>query len=162
MTKLHRLYDEQGQSPWLDNLTRAYLREGTLNRFISQGIRGITTNPTIMAKSIEGSDAYSEQIAALAAEATPSDAYWALVSADVRDALSALRPVFDASGGNDGFVSIEVAPDLATTRPVPLLRRSAFVQASTSPICSSRSPRRPPVFQRFANSPSKASASTSP
>ena len=113
MTKLHRLYDEQGQSPWLDNLTRAYLRDGTLSRFISQGVRGITTNPTIMAKSIEGSDAYGQQIAALAAEATPSDAYWALVSADVRDALSALRPIFDASGGGDGFVSIEVAPDLA-------------------------------------------------
>jgi transaldolase len=113
VTKLHRLFDEQGQSPWLDNLTREYLRDGTLSRFISQGIRGITTNPTIMAKSIESSDVYDEQIAALTAGVTPSDVYWALVSADVCDALSALRPIFDASGGNDGFVSIEVAPDLA-------------------------------------------------
>ena len=65
MTKLQRLYDEQGQSPWLDNLTRPYLRAGTLAWYLAQGIRGVTANPTILAKAIERSDAYDEQFAAL-------------------------------------------------------------------------------------------------
>ena len=114
MTKLHRLYDEHGQSPWLDNLTRTFLRDGTLARYVEQGIRGVTANPTIFAKAIEGSDAYDEQFAALAgAGPTIRDAYWEVVIDDVRDALALLRPTFDASGGTDGFVSIEVAPELA-------------------------------------------------
>jgi transaldolase len=114
MTKLHRLYQEQGQSPWLDNLTRPYLRDGTLACLVDNGVRGVTANPTIFAKAIEGSDAYDEQFAALTAagRATP-DAYWALVLDDVSQALRVLRGTFDASGGTDGFVSIEVAPELA-------------------------------------------------
>jgi transaldolase len=114
MTKLQRLYDEQGQSPWLDNLTRAYLRDGTLGRLVAEGIRGVTANPTIFAKAIEGSDAYDEQFAARIAQGRPVlDAYWDLVVDDIVDALGVLRPTFDASGGTDGFVSVEVAPELA-------------------------------------------------
>ena len=114
MTNLQRLLAEQGQSPWLDNLTRSYLRDGTLARFVADGIRGVTANPTIFAKAIEGSDAYDEQFAALIADGrSVTDAYWDLVIADVRDALALLRPTFDASSGTDGFVSIEVAPELA-------------------------------------------------
>ncbi len=114
MTNLHRLHDEQGQSPWLDNLTRSYLRDGTLARFVDHGIRGVTANPTIFAKAIEGSDAYDEQFAALITTGTTvDDAYWDLVIDDVHDALALLRPTFDASDGADGFVSIEVAPELA-------------------------------------------------
>jgi transaldolase len=114
VTKLHRLYDEQGQSPWLDNLTRPYLRDGSLARYVKDGIRGVTANPTIFAKAIEGSDAYDEQFTALSAAGKSVDeAYWNLVIDDVRDALALLRPTFDASGDTDGFVSIEVAPELA-------------------------------------------------
>jgi transaldolase len=114
MTKLHRLYDEQGQSPWLDNLTRAYLRDGTLGRLVADGIRGVTANPTIFARAIEGSDAYDEQFARLIAQGRPVlDAYWDLVVDDIIDALGVLRPTFDSSGGADGFVSVEVAPELA-------------------------------------------------
>lgn len=114
MTELHRLYNEQGQSPWLDNLTRTYLRDGTLAHYVDDGIRGLTTNPTIVAKAIEGSDDYDEQFAALTGNGTAiQDCYWELVIDDVRDALAVLRPTFDASGGTDGFVSIEVAPELA-------------------------------------------------
>jgi transaldolase len=114
MTKLQRLYDEQGQSPWLDNLTRVYLRDGTLGRLVADGIRGVTANPTIFARAIEGSDAYDEQFAALIAQGRPVlDAYWDLVVDDVGDALGVLRPTFDSSAGTDGFVSIEVAPELA-------------------------------------------------
>jgi transaldolase len=114
MTKLQRLYNEQGQSPWLDNLTRVYLRDGTLRRLVADGIRGVTANPTIFAKAIEGSDAYDEQFAALIAQGRPVlDAYWDLVVDDIGDALGVLRPTFDASAGTDGFVSVEVAPELA-------------------------------------------------
>src|SRR5215213_146793 len=114
MSKLQRLYDEQGQSPWLDNLTRVYLRDGTLGRLVADGIRGVTANPTIFARAIEGSDAYDEQFATLIARGRPvTDAYWDLVVDDIDDALGVLRPTFDASAGSDGFVSIEVAPELA-------------------------------------------------
>ena len=65
MTKLHRLFAEQGQSAWLDNLTRTSLHDRTLARFVDDGIRGVTANPTIFAKAIEGSDAYDDQFATL-------------------------------------------------------------------------------------------------
>jgi transaldolase len=114
MTMLQRLYDEQGQSPWLDNLTRAYLRDGTLGRLVADGIRGVTANPTIFARAIEGSAAYDDQFAARIAQGRPvTDAYWDLVVDDIIDALGVLGPTFDASGGTDGFVSVEVAPELA-------------------------------------------------
>ena len=114
MTKLQRLYHEQGQSPWLDNLTRGYLHDGTLDRLVADGIRGVTANPTIFARAIEGSDAYDQQFATLIAQGRPvADAYWDLVVDDITDALKVLRPTFDEGGGADGFVSVEVAPELA-------------------------------------------------
>jgi transaldolase len=114
MTKLQRLYQEQGQSPWLDNLTRGYLRDGTLGRLVADGIRGVTANPTILAKAIEGSDAYNQQFATLVAQGRPvADAYWDLVVDDIAGALGVLGPTYDESGGGDGFVSVEVAPELA-------------------------------------------------
>jgi transaldolase len=113
MSKLRRLYEEQGQSPWLDNLTRIHLRDGTLADLVREGIRGVTANPTIFAQAILGSRAYDEQFAALMAQGkSVDDAYWDLVVDDVLEALAVLRPIFDASG-DDGFVSIEVAPELA-------------------------------------------------
>jgi transaldolase len=114
MTKLQRLYHEQGQSPWLDNLTRVHLSDGTLGRMVAGGIRGVTANPTILAKAIEGSDAYDEQFSTLVAQGRPvEEAYWDLVVDDIAGALGVLRPTFDAGGGTDGFVSIEVAPEIA-------------------------------------------------
>ena len=70
-TRLQRLYAEHGQSPWLDNVTRPYLRDGTLARMVADGIRGVTANPTIFAKAIEGSDAYDDQFGSLIAEGRP-------------------------------------------------------------------------------------------
>jgi transaldolase len=114
MTKLQRLYHDYGQSPWLDNLTRPDLRDGTLARLVADGIRGVTANPTIFARAIQGSAAYDDQFGALiAAGRSVPDAYWDLVVDDVAHALAVLRPTFDAGGGTDGFVSVEVAPELA-------------------------------------------------
>ena len=64
MTKLHDLYDPGGQSPWLDNLKRSYLTSGRLAELVAEGIRGLTSNPTIMAKAIAAGDDYDEQFAA--------------------------------------------------------------------------------------------------
>ncbi len=114
MTRLQQLFSDYGQSPWLDNLTRPYLRDGTLEQMVVDGIRGVTANPTIFARAIKGSDAYDDQFRTLVASGrSVTDAYWELVIDDVRDACAVLRPTFDASGGTDGFVSIEVAPELA-------------------------------------------------
>ncbi|MCB1003461.1 MAG: transaldolase [Acidimicrobiales bacterium] len=114
MTKLRRLHDEQGQSPWLDNLTRDHLRSGHLERLVNRGVRGVTANPTILANAIAGSDAYDDQFAELVGGgATVEDAYWELVIADVVEALDLLAPLHEASNGGDGFVSLEVAPALA-------------------------------------------------
>jgi len=112
-TRLHRLYDEEGQSPWLDNLQRGWLRDGELARWVAAGVRGVTSNPTIFAKAMQHA-VYDEQLhAVLGAGASIEEAYWELVVADIVDALAVLRPVYDASGGADGFVSVEVDPRLA-------------------------------------------------
>jgi transaldolase len=111
MSRLHRLFDEQGQSPWLDNLTRPYLRAGTLAELVAMGVLGVTANPSIVAKAIEASDAYDDQFEALlSAGHSVEDAYRELAVTDVADALQVLRPTFLQSVGKDGLVSIEVAP----------------------------------------------------
>jgi transaldolase len=118
MTKLEHLYRYCGQSPWLDNLTRAYLRDGTLAHMVADGIRGVTANPTIFARSINGSHDYDEQFSALmAAGKSVDEAYWELVISDVSQALTVLRPVFDRGDCADGFVSVEVSPELAHDAP---------------------------------------------
>ncbi len=113
MNKLHELFDAEGQSPWIDNLKRSYLTDGHLADMVSDGVRGVTSNPTIFAKAIQGGTDYDEQFASLTATKNVEDAYWDLVVQDIVDALGVLRPVHDASGGADGFVSLEVAPALA-------------------------------------------------
>jgi transaldolase len=113
MSRLHELYRQQRQSPWLDDLKRSYLRDGTLARLVDDGIRGVTSNPTIFAKAISGESTYDEEFATLSKTMTVTDAYWRLVMDDVTAACAVLRTVYDESGSTDGFVSLEVAPDLA-------------------------------------------------
>jgi transaldolase len=104
----------EGQSPWLDNLRRGWITSGELQRWIDRGIRGLTSNPSIFEKAISAGHDYDEQFADLVTGGVAvGDAYWALVVDDIRGALRLLRPVHDASDGLDGFVSVEVAPDLA-------------------------------------------------
>jgi len=114
MGKLHALYEEQHQSPWLDNLKRGYLTSGELQRWVDRGVRGITSNPTIFQKAIAGGQDYDDEFRSLIHGGTSvQDSYWQLVTHDIEHALAILRPVYDASDGVDGFVSIEVAPSLA-------------------------------------------------
>jgi transaldolase len=113
MTKLHELFDQQGQSPWIDNLKRSFLTGGRLAELVGIGVRGVTSNPTIFAKAIEGGDDYDDQFRSLTSRMAVDDAYWELVIDDITKALAVLRPLYDSSGGTDGFVSLEVAPALA-------------------------------------------------
>ncbi len=113
MTRLQRLFAEHGQSPWIDNLTRPMIRQGKLQSLIDDGVRGVTSNPTIFQKAISAGADYDEQFSALVGTHSIEDAYWALVVTDIVAALELLRPLHEDSGGQDGFVSLEVSPAIA-------------------------------------------------
>ena len=116
MERLVQLYEEFGQSPWLDNLKRGYLTSGQLAELRDGGIRGLTSNPTIFQKAIADSADYDEQFKEIAGGAVVDD-YWALVLQDINGACDVLDPVYESSDGGDGFVSVEVAPSLAHDGP---------------------------------------------
>ena len=112
--RLIDLHVTQGQSAWLDNLRRDDITSGRLHHQISSGIRGQTSNPTIFQKAIQDSNAYDDQIRSLLAESpSTEEIYWALVCADIQNALDLFRPLYEESMGSDGFVSVEVDPHLA-------------------------------------------------
>jgi transaldolase len=113
MTTLQQMFDEQGQSPWIDNLNRPSIKGGGLAKLVESGIRGVTSNPTIFQKAMTGSDSYDEQFKAVIERDSVEAAFWDMAVDDVTEALGILRPLYDASGGADGFVSLEVAPNLA-------------------------------------------------
>jgi len=111
---LKRLSDE-GVAIWLDDLSRKRITSGNLAELIDQShVVGVTTNPSIFQKAITSGDGYEQQLADLAArKVTVDEAIRMITTADVRDAADILRPVFDATEGQDGRVSIEVDPRLA-------------------------------------------------
>ncbi|MFI8366497.1 transaldolase [Streptomyces sp. NPDC085466] len=111
---LKRLSDE-GVAIWLDDLSRRRITSGNLAELIDQShVVGVTTNPSIFQKAITSGDGYEQQLADLAArKVTVDEAIRMITTADVRDAADILRPVFDATDGQDGRVSIEVDPRLA-------------------------------------------------
>lgn len=113
MTKLHELA-QQGQAVWLDDIRRSYLTQGELAHWVEQGLRGLTSNPTIFEKAITGSADYDELLAQLArAGKAPAEIFQALAVRDIRQAADILRPVYNQTQGADGYVSLEVSPALA-------------------------------------------------
>jgi transaldolase len=110
MTRLQDLYEIGGQSPWLDNLRRDWLEDGQLAQLLELGVRGITSNPTIFANAISGQDTYDDQFRSLMKDHTVEGAYWEMVITDITNALDLLRPLYDESEREDGFVSLEVSP----------------------------------------------------
>ena len=104
-----------GQSIWLDNLSRTLIREGTLANMIAHdGITGVTSNPSILFKAISDSPYYHDDLVWLKSnQMIKEPRYEALAIADIQAACDLLRPVYDHSKGNDGFVSLEVSPRLA-------------------------------------------------
>lgn len=114
MTNLHRLHRPYNQSPWLDNLSRELLSSGELHNYIYKGIRGVTSNPTIIANAINSSTLYDEQIKRLAYEGlSTEDIYWKIIIDDIKSACDAFRPVWEESQHEDGYVSLEVSPMIA-------------------------------------------------
>lgn len=109
--KLHEL----GQRLWLDNITREMLNNGTLARYIAElSVTGLTSNPTIFERAIGSGDLYDEAIQKLATQGLRcEEIFFELALADVKQAADLFRPMFDASGGVDGWVSLEVSPLLA-------------------------------------------------
>lgn len=124
---LRSLFSEQGQSPWLDNLQRNYITSGKLKELIDGGVRGLTSNPTIFQKAIQGSADYDEQFSELIiGGSTPLQAYWELVIQDIHGALDLFSPLYASSDGSDGFVSVEVDPRLAHDTDATLLAARAL------------------------------------
>lgn len=118
MNRLIALSQQFGQSPWLDNLKRSYLTSGELAAIRDRGVRGLTSNPSIFQKAIQGSPDYDEQFRRLAADEHPViDDYWAMVLADIHGACDVFSRVYDESDGLDGYVSVEVDPGLAHDGP---------------------------------------------
>jgi transaldolase len=106
---------EYGQSPWYDNLRRQLITDGELARMVADNCtRGVTSNPTIFEKAVSAGEEYDAPVMELARQGmSTEDIGWQLVTEDVAAACEVLRPVFDESGGGDGFVSLEVDPTLA-------------------------------------------------
>ena len=114
MNERLRRMQELGQAPWVDELSREDIQNGGLERMIEDGIVGITSNPAIFQKAIAGSDLYDEQLAELARkEDDPKEMFWGIAQTDIRDACDIFMPVYERTGGEDGFVSLEVQPDIA-------------------------------------------------
>lgn len=117
MNPLKKLWTDHRQAVWLDYIERDLLTGGGLARFVADdGVRGVTSNPSIFEKAIEGGGAYDAAVAALL-DAEPAmatkDLYEALAIEDIRGAADILRPMWSESGGEDGYVSLEVSPHLA-------------------------------------------------
>jgi len=119
---LHRLFREQEQSPWIDFIDRELLESGKLEQMVADGIRGLTSNPTIFAKAV-ATGQYDELIRREIGEGNDAgQIYQRIAVTDVGGAADVLRRVYDASNGTDGFASIEVEPDLAADTDATLAR----------------------------------------
>jgi len=114
-----------GQSVWLDQIDRDMISSGRLARFREAGVSGVTANPTIFAKALEGSDAYAQDVARrFDAGQDAESIVWDLLIEDVQAAADVLRPIYDRERGGDGFVSIEVSPEIAddTAKTIAMAR----------------------------------------
>src|ERR1700730_16341129 len=106
---------ELGQSVWYDNIDRSQLASGQFQRMLDEdGVVGVTANPTIFEKSISSGHAYDEQIDKLIREGkSTNEIYEALIITDIQTVADILRPIYEQTNGHDGYVSLEVSPDLA-------------------------------------------------
>jgi transaldolase len=126
---LHELH-KCGQSVWIDSISRQMLSSGTLQRLIDDdGITGVTANPTIFEKAIAGSNDYDDTIHKFASSGcSPLQIYEELAVEDVGTAADMMRPIYDRAGGKDGFVSIEVSPDIAADTQATIEEARRFWQ----------------------------------
>ncbi len=113
MSKLTEL-EKMGQSIWLDYIQRSMITSGELKQLVDSGLRGMTSNPAIFEKAIAGSNDYDEDLKQLInTDQSIEQIYEVLAIKDITLATDTLRSVYDSSGGKDGYVSLEVSPELA-------------------------------------------------
>ena len=126
---------EAGTSVWLDQIRRNLIESGELERLVREdSLRGVTSNPAIFEKAILGSDDYDAEIKQAAEEGLSSkDIYERIAVKDVQLAADVLREVWDATGGTDGFVSLEVEPDVANDTDATLAQARDFWQRVDRP-----------------------------
>jgi transaldolase len=130
-TRLHQLADH-GQSVWIDFLSRDLLRGGELARMVrDDAVSGVTSNPTIFAKALSSGHAYDEQLAASGGDAM--SVFLALAMRDVIDACDLLRPIWERTKAGDGYVSIEVDPNLADDTEGTIAQATHFHEAIARP-----------------------------
>jgi len=124
-----------GQSPWLDFIRRNILLNGDLKKMINEdGLRGMTSNPAIFEKAITAGDDYNDVINAPDAKSSTAMAlYEKIAIRDVRDACDIFKPVHAESKGRDGYVSLEVSPNLAFDTQARLKKRAASGKLSAAP-----------------------------
>ena len=131
MNEQLRKMNEIGQAPWVDEISRDDTQEGGLQSQVDEGIVGVTSNPTIFQKAIAESELYDEQLEELAREYDdPKEIFLRIAQRDIQDACDILMPVYERTEGKDGYVSLEVSPDLAYDTPKTIeeaLRMSAMV-----------------------------------
>jgi len=109
-----KFLNENGQSPWCDNLSRSLIDSGELKSLINSGILGVTSNPTIFDMAISSSPDYDSALKDCKAKGlSAEETYWELVCKDIADAADILKPIYDATQGRDGYISVEVSPLLA-------------------------------------------------
>ncbi|GAB4232228.1 MAG: transaldolase [Chlamydiales bacterium] len=136
MKNLFKLMD-CGQSYWLDNLSRQKITSGELKKRVEeQGLRGITSNPTIFNKAISKTSDYDEEIAAFAKKGLKTEEiYEKLVVKDIQDACDVLRPLYDETDGLDGYVSLEVSPHIAHHTQATQQQARHLFEAVNRPNC---------------------------
>ncbi|MFT7402246.1 MAG: transaldolase [Hydrogenophaga sp.] len=133
-TRTRKLHD-LGQSLWIDNISRNMLEMGTLARYIAEfSVTGLTSNPTIFEHAIGQGHRYDEGIARLMREGkTAEETFFALALEDLKAAASLFRPVFDATDGIDGWVSLEVSPLLANDAAQTIQAAAQLHEAANRP-----------------------------
>jgi transaldolase len=130
-SRLHQL-SALGQSVWIDYLSRDLIESGALARAVGEdAVVGVTSNPTIFAKALSDGDAYDEQIATAGGNA--KSVFLELAMRDVTTACDLLRPVWDRTEGRDGYVSIEVDPNLAADTEATIAQATYFHEAIARP-----------------------------
>jgi transaldolase len=135
MTSAIAQLNDFGQSPWYDNVTRTMVRGGGLQKLIDEdGIRGVTSNPTIFDKAIAGGEGYDDQLVELHGKGVGAeDAFWALAVDDIGGGADLLRPIYDRLDRGDGFISIEVSPLLAHDTKATIEQAAALFKRLARP-----------------------------
>ena len=151
MGKLHELH-RLGQSIWLDYIRRSFTRGGDLGRLVDRGLRGVTSNPTIFEKAISGGDDYDDELRVVMESTTDAETiYEHLATTDIREAADTLRDVYDESDRTDGFVSLEVSPNLAYDTDGTIAAAKRLFETVDRPNLMIKIPATPPGIPAIRN-----------